>query len=464
MQVQHPKFNGKKITVMGLGLHGGGVGTAKFLVRQGAKVTVTDLKTKKELASSLKKLKGLPIRFVLGKHDSRDFKNADMVVYNPGVRTKFLRLEDSPHLATAMRHHVPLETDIGIFFQLVPRDQIIGITGSKGKSTTATLIAHILKQKYPHTLLAGNIRTSVLDILPKIKPSVPIILELSNWQLEGLAANHISPHVAVVTNILHEHLNTYRSFHAYTEVKKHILRFQKKNDVAVLNKDLKKFKEFQGSSRKARRIWFSKRTTPALYADVFKLPGFHNRANLASALVVAKIYRVGPKKIRRALETFRGLEGRIETVKKVGGVTFVNDTTATMPDAVIAALRTFPDPRNLILIAGGVDKKFNFRPLGEILKICSIKAIVFLPGTATVKMLSVAKKYVIPQTKIREAGSMKEAVNIAWRYAEKGDTILLSPGAASFNLFQNEFDRGEQFVREVKKLKPIYQIQMPKSK
>ncbi|MDP3963208.1 MAG: UDP-N-acetylmuramoyl-L-alanine--D-glutamate ligase [bacterium] len=444
-------FCNKRITVMGLGLHGGGEGTARFLAKAGANVTVTDLKTRAELAPSINKLKGMPIRYVLGRHVVKDFTNADMVVYNPGIRAKFMRLEDSPYLAAALKKGVPLETDIGIFFDLANRGQIVGVTGSKGKSTTAALIAHLLKQKYPDTLLAGNIRTSVFDVLPRITSKTPIVLELSNWQLEGLAKKNISPHIAVITNILHEHLNTYRNFHGYIEAKKHILRFQKPDDIAVLNKSLAQWEEFKEPCGKARRVWFAKRE-PLDHKDELKLPGAHNRENLVAALAVARLYRIPAFRIRKALATFEGLEGRLQTVRTDRGITCINDTTATMPDAVIAALRSMPRPQNTILIVGGVDKKFDFNPMARFIAAYPPKALVMLPGSATEKLINALRKAHCPSP-IIEASSMRQAVYSAWKAAQKGDTILLSPGAASFNLFKNEFDRGEQFVKAVNKIR-----------
>jgi len=276
-----------------------------------------------------------------------------------------------------------------------------------------------------------------------------VVLELSSWQLEGLAAHKKSPHIAVCTSIFKDHLNTYKSFHAYLQAKRLIFRYQKKGDYAVFNEDVGRHREFSKPCGKARRIWVSWRTMPHWAVSALTLSGIHNISNLAAALAVARLYRVSKKNMMRALKAFRGLEGRLAYVGTKRGVRFFNDTTATAPDAVMAALRIFPDPGRTILITGGVDKNLDYAPLADFLAAYPPKAIVFLPGTATDKL----HKFLTSSIKYQMADSIRKAVRFAWRMAQKGDTILLSPGAASFNLFKNEFDRGEQFVHEMQKLK-----------
>lgn len=449
---------------MGLGLHGGGVGTAKFLARNGAKVTVTDLKTPKELAAPLRELRGLNIKYVLGRHEISDFVHADIVVYNPGVRAKFMHLEDSPFLAAAINNGVRLDTDIGMFFDLIGSERIIGVTGSKGKSTTASLIRAMLRQKYSGTLLAGNIRTSVFEILTKAVKDVPVVLELSSWQLEGLALRKKSPHLAVITNVLHEHLNTYGSFRDYVEAKKNVMRFQTRNDEAILNGNLKKMPEFAKPCGNGRRHWFVGGRIKPDFLRSYALPGRHNKENLAAALRVAKLYGIFDAQILRTLEQFKSLEGRLEKIARINGVNVINDTTATMPDAVMSALKSFNDPGKIILIAGGVDKAFDWQPLAKFLNSYSPKELILLPGSGTDKLISELQAPPINRKSSRLAGqaikraysavsSMSEAVNYAWLAAKRGDIILLSPGGASFNLFKNEFDRGDEFKKAIKKHK-----------
>jgi len=216
------KLKNKQVLVMGLGLHGGGVGVTKYLVQKGAKVTITDLKNKKDLAVSLKKLAGLPIRYTLGQHRFADFKNTDLIIKNPGVAN------DSPYLALANKRAIPVLMDINLFWQDCSRQKIIGITGTKGKTTTAHLIERIIRQAGLKTVLAGNLGVSFLEILPKIDLNTWVILELSSWQLEGLGQEGSCPHISVITNIFPDHLNRYQNMAAYVAAKKIIFVNQKK--------------------------------------------------------------------------------------------------------------------------------------------------------------------------------------------------------------------------------------------
>lgn len=427
---------------MGLGLHGGGVGVTKFFARRGARVTVTDLKPRRMLAPPLAQLRGLAVRYVLGRHREEDFVTADLVVQNPDVPN------DSPYLTAARRHRVSIETDIGIFFELVPRKRIVGVTGTKGKSTTASLIASLLRIRHPGTVLAGNIRTSVLEVLERVREGTPVVLELSSWQLEGLARHRKSPHVAVITNVLQDHLNRHPTLRSYIEAKRHIIRFQQPGDYAVLNADLRRYAAFRSRVGRAANRWFSWRSVPKRYSAAWRLVGLHNLGNLAAALEVAKIYRLPQAGVLSALRAFHGLPGRLEQVRIRDDIRFYNDTTATAPDATIAAVRSFPDPEKLILIAGGTDKRLDYEPLGAFLAAYVPKALVLLPGTATDK-LRMALERCGAKMPVIAAHSMSAAVRQASRLAQAGDAVVLSPGAASFGLFQHEFERGERFVEAV---------------
>lgn len=436
-------FKNKRVTVMGLGLHGGGVGVAKFFAQQRAKVLITDTKTRKQLKDSIKELKNFKnIKYVLGKHRVGDFKNADLVIKNPGVP------KDSKYLKTAKKNKIPIETDVGLFFELCPSDKIIGITGTKGKSTTATLIAELLKQKHK-VVLAGNIRASVLEELPKIRKDTVVVLELSSWQLEDLKkhktclpAGRKAPHIAIITNVMPDHLNRHRGMKDYIKAKKLIFKFQKPGDLLILNNDDKIVRRFTRESN-AKSIFYSK-LQALKYLKYIHLAGEHNLYNISAALTVAKIFKISDKSIKKVLTEFRGIEGRLEFVKEIKRVKYYNDTTATTPEATIAALKSFSTNR-IVLIAGGTDKNLDFKKIvKEITK--RVKSLIFLPGTATEKLKKELKNNWV------DVKSMKEAVKIANKQAEKGDTVLLSPGCASFGLFQHEFDRGEQFKQCVKSL------------
>jgi UDP-N-acetylmuramoylalanine--D-glutamate ligase len=430
-------FKGKKVLVMGLGLNGGGVGVAKFFCKQGAEVLVTDLKTEEKLKESLQKLKDCKkIKYALGGHREADFINADLIIKNPDVPPT------SPYLEIAKRHNIAVETDVSLFFKL-SNSFIIGITGTKGKSTTSSLIYHILKSKFKRTFLAGNIGVSPLELLPNVKKGDKVVLELSSFELEDTKQ---SPNIAVITNILPDHLNRYGTMEEYINTKKIIFKYQTSKDVLVLNAEDPTTKEFVKEAA-SRVVLFSR---PLAKPKNFQLFGEHNLYNLAAATEVAKVLEIQQKDIDKVLKAFKGVSNRQEFVRELNGVKYFNDTTATMPDAVIAAIKTFSQEFSngrLILICGGQNKGLEYEELAEEIK-KNVDAIVMLPGTASERI-----EKLLGIEKINGVSSMQEAVAMAQKLAKPGDVVVLSPAAASFNLFKNEFDRGNQFVEAVKKLK-----------
>jgi len=437
-------FKGKKVLIMGLGLHGGGVGVVKFFYKEGAEVLVTDLKTEQQLEESIIKLKNLDIKYSLGGHKEADFTSSDLIIKNPDVPNT------SPYLEIARKNNISIETDVSLFFKL-SKAFIVGVTGTKGKSTTASLIFHILKAKYKRIFLAGNIGVSPLEVLSKAKKGDVVILELSSFELENLGK---SPNIAVVTNIMPDHLNRYASMHDYIKSKKIIFKYQNKKDYLVLNYDDEVVKSF-AKEAKSKVVFFSLiENKPVIKSIGFKLTGEHNIYNLLAAVSVAKILKLSPVVIERAVKSFNGISSRQEFIKEVNGVKYYNDTTATMPDAVIAAIRSLNKKHpgsNLVLICGGQDKGLNYANLvKEIGR--EVSSVVLLPGTASDKIKEeiVVEKIKTPIILVQ---TMSEAVEKAKSQAKPKDIILLSPAAASFNLFKNEFDRGEQFVKIVKLLK-----------
>ncbi|MDD5551543.1 MAG: UDP-N-acetylmuramoyl-L-alanine--D-glutamate ligase [Candidatus Pacebacteria bacterium] len=407
-------FKNKKVTIFGLGVMGGGVGTAKFLSKSGARVTVTDIKTETDLAESVDSLKKQKIDFILGKHRREDFTNVDFVIKGPGIPN------NSQYLEIARKNKVPIETDIGIFFELC-KAPIIGVTGSKGKSTTAVLIQKILKTKFKNVILGGNIGVSVLDILGKIKKDTIVVLELSSWQLEGLLPHKKSPHIAVITNIFPEHLNRYRDFKDYVDAKKIIFKFQKENDYLILNENLKEF-------------------FPQVKSKIVFFKGGNNEA----AKAVSAIYNINSRKIEEVINNFESLEGRLEFVEEIDGIKFYNDTCATHPNATIYSMEKLKEKEplgNIILIAGGEDKNLNFEQFTRFIK-KEIKTLILLPGSASNKIKS--------EVSTIKVENIEEAVREAKKEAQSGDIVLLSPAAASFNLFKNEFDRGRKFKEAIK--------------
>ncbi|MFA4880025.1 MAG: UDP-N-acetylmuramoyl-L-alanine--D-glutamate ligase [Candidatus Doudnabacteria bacterium] len=454
----------KKVIVMGLGLHGGGVGVARFLVKQGAQIIITDLKSERELAPSLKKLAGLPIQFVLSKHRAKDFTEADLIIKNPSVP------DESPYLAIARKHKIPIDTDMGLFFNFCPSKNIIGITGTKGKSTTTALIYEMVQSENKEAKVAGNIRISPFDILDKIQKETPVILELSSWQLEGLALHKISPHIACVTNIFPDHLNRYPDMKAYAEAKRNIFKFQKVKDYVIMNYDntTLKSREFclnlkniywfsqqekvnQGSFLQREHIIFREKNLERYIISLrdIKLKGKHNLENILAATTVACVYGIKRTNIQKVLKNFAGLDSRLELIRERRGVKYYNDTTSTTPTSTRAALQTFQEP--VILIAGGADKNLDFQELGRLIA-KKVKYLILLSGNATPKLKQAVEKYSL-KLPIIMTQSMSEAVRLAKKQAQAKDIILLSPACASFGMFQNEFDRGEQFNQNVEALK-----------
>jgi UDP-N-acetylmuramoylalanine--D-glutamate ligase len=453
-------FDSKRVTVMGLGTRGGGIGVARFLAERGAIVTVTDGKTAEELARPIGELVGLPIRYVLGGHEERDFTAAgtDLVVRNPGVR------RTSPWLQVARRSGVPIEMEMTLFFRLCPAP-IIGITGTKGKTTTATLCAGMLTAWDERTVLAGNMGVSALAQLDRIAPDTPVVIEVSNWQLEALDEHRLSPHIAVLTNISEDHLDTYDGFDDYANTKRSIARHQSPADVLIVNADDPEAR--QAISRtKARVIPFGMedrgddgawRSGDALVLRqtacevaipipaLIRSGGGHLRANVAAAAAAAWTRGAPAEAIGRGLSDFRGVKDRNERVADIGGVDYVNDTAATTPIATIAALEAYGG-RRIHLIAGGSDKRVDLAPLADAAAE-QAAAIYLMSGTATPRLQDLlARRGAAYEGPFDSMGS---AVRTAAAASRPGDVVLLSPGCASFGLFRDEFDRGEQFRQAV---------------
>jgi UDP-N-acetylmuramoylalanine--D-glutamate ligase len=468
--IKNPEdLKNKRITIMGLGLNQGGVGVARFLAKAGAKILVTDLKTEEELGPSLKKLKGFDIKYILGRHREEDFINTDMVIQNPAVPY------NSKYLEIAQNQGILIETDLGLFFQFCPSKNIIAVAGTKGKSTVSQLIYHIFKEAQKDTILAGNIGISVLDILEKINPRTWVILEISTWQMEGTKDRKFKPHTAVLTNILPDHLDRYPNFGEYVQAEKLIFKYQQSNDNLVVNFDNKethrakretnsrvywfsaKEKMESGCYLENDELFFQSREYKIPFAKIsdLPLPGSHNLENILAASTVGFIHNIPGEIILKALKIFSGIPYRLEFIGEFKGIKFYNDTCATTPEATLAALESFPK-QPIILFLGGKDKKLNYGNFGiAIGKNKNIKRIILLQHPAydaSLKILSALKKH-LDSEKIIQISNLKVGVEIALQQAKANDLILLSPAAASFGMFKNEFDRGDQFNKIVKNLK-----------
>lgn len=452
------EFTGQRVVVLGLGLHGGGVAVAKWLVKHGATVTVTDIKSRAALAASLKQLKGLPIKYVFGRHPLSLLHDCDLVIQNPGVPS------DHPFLKAAKQGQIAIENEASLFLKLCPSDKVVAVTGTRGKSTVVSLLGLMMKRAWPATVVAGNIRDTVLfGALDKITASTHLAIELSSWQLEGVGQYKLRVPVAVVTNVLPDHLNRYDAFASYVRAKAMIFTGQHKTDAVVLNYDNSVTRQLARLVR-SKIFWFSLRPTVGrgcfvrqgavywrdrgqvellFYRRDLELLGAHNFANALAAAATARLLGVKPSAIRAAVKEFKGLHDRLEYVGMVSQVPYYNDTASTSPDATMAALHSFAD-KAIILIAGGTDKSLSYYKMAQAIR-QRAAAVVLLPGTATAKLQRALRGY----KKILLARSMLEAVRLARRLTLPGSVVLLSPGAASFGLFRHEFDRGEAFKQAV---------------
>ncbi len=441
MSANAEKFKGKKITLMGLGLLGRGVGDAEFLAEAGAELIVTDLKNEADLAPSLKRLaKFRNITYHLGGHRMEDFEDRDTIIRPANAPL------DSPFIAHAREQGIPVEMDASLFAKMTSAT-IVGITGTRGKSTVTHLIYEMLKATGKDAHLGGNVRDmATLPLLKTTNKKGVVVLELDSWQLQGFEESGISPHVAVWTNFMPDHMNYYRgNMDRYFEDKAAIARFQKPGDYFITSREIKamiaaRFGPFKGEC-----------ITDITLPDDWEvqLKGEHNRANAAYACAAARCMDIPDKVIRGVLAAFAGLPGRIEFLGEKNGVAFYDDGNATTPDATIAALKTLHhEGRPIVLIAGGSDKTLDFAKLIPELE-RAVKKIILLPGTATDKI-----KLLLPNAfPAGAAGSMHEAVKQAAAAAATNGIVLLSPAAASFGLFKNEYDRSDQFKDAVAKLK-----------
>lgn len=429
-----------KVLILGLGQYpqGSGVAAALYFAKQGHDVIATDLKKANQLGSNVQALKRFKnVRFTLGRHDVKDVRWADLIVRNPRVR------RDSPEMREAARRGVPLESDLSIFLKSCPCP-VIGVTGTRGKSTTTMMLYEILRaaKKWRKVWLGGNILVSPLTFIDRVKPTDIVVLEMSSWQLEATGEAGVSPHVAVWTNLMRDHLNSYSSMEEYAEAKAQIFRHQRENDVVILPAERRFDAYAKEAPGKVVRVGGVAYATGA--------SGEHNASNASMAAAAAREVGVSPSTIRKVLKAFTGLPYRQQIVGVKRGITFVNDTTATTPDGTLAALRVFHAPKKenrVHLIFGGADKELEFEEVAaELGKRHDVAAYV-LPGDAEKKYLPLFKKHHVAFERVQ---NLKDAFRKIKQTATKGDFVLLSPGATSFAQFKNEFDRGDQFNALVK--------------
>jgi UDP-N-acetylmuramoylalanine--D-glutamate ligase len=451
------ELQGKKVTVMGLGRFGGGVGVARYLLGQGAVVTVTDLDTAENLAESIAAV-GEAARFHLGGHRPDDFTEADLLIVNPAVKPS------NPYLQRAEAAGVPVSTEINLFFERCPAP-ILGVTGSVGKTTTTSMIARALAG--PGTWLGGNIGRSLLDVLPRIAPDHRVVLELSSAQLHRLAPTGRAPDIAVVTNLSPNHLDWHPSMEHYVAAKRSIVAHQAASGVAVLNADDPRLAAWAAETP-ARPVLFSTRQvleqgvcvrdgllvareagreTVVLRLDELTVPGAHNVSNAAAAAAACLAAGADAARIGPALTAFEGAEHRIEFVREIHGVRYYNDSKATTPASSVAAIEAFAAP--VVLILGGRDKGVDYAPVASAATRC--KAVV-LVGEMAARLDALLAEHApeVPRTTV---ASFDATVTAATRLAAPGDVVLLSPACTSYDQFKNYEQRGRAFKDAVHRLR-----------
>jgi UDP-N-acetylmuramoylalanine--D-glutamate ligase len=433
--VGHFSLDGQRALVVGLGVHGGGVGVARYLAESGASVIVTDLQSSERLAPSVAALSDCDITFRLGRHEEADLDGVDFVVRNPAVP------QESSFIRAAEARGIPVLMEMSLFLVACPSARVVGITGTKGKTTTTTLTGEILRKAGQDVVVAGNLRVSALAQLPHITTATTVVLELSSFQLEGLDVIRRSPRVGAVTNLMADHLNRYVSMESYVDAKRRVFLYQDAHGIAVLNRQNEACVALAEDVPGAVE-WFGHETTvPGFCENLGGWSGAHNLANARCAATIGRIMGADDTAIGEAVRGFGGVPYRQQLVRVRGGVRFINDTAATTPDATVAALASIDGP--IVLIAGGADKGLDFQGLGSALARtgCPVTDLILLEGSATDRLAVAAGDHLI---RGRHA-SFPEAVAHATRLAVPGGAVLLSPGCASFGMFLNEFDRGDQF-------------------
>ena len=458
---------GKKVTLMGLGVFGGGEGAARFLGESGARLTVTDLRPAHRLQRALNGLVGLPINYRLERHLPADFLEAELIVANPGVP------RSSALLREAQQAGIPITSPMNIFLCLCPAP-VVGVTGSNGKSTTTAMLAATLRSSGRKVWLGGNIGGSLLPELAQIGAGDSVVLELSSFQLADAGALKWSPSVAVVTNITPNHLDRHDTFEDYVAAKKNIARFQSDDNALVLNASCEVLRGWAAKGLGGQKVFFNARGTdgpePTMRLEgqrlVWKcggsdqiictrgdipLPGEHNVENAMAAAAAARWLGVKPPQIRQALRTFRPLEHRLEYLGEIKGMRFYNDSLSTSPCSSIAALTSFEAP--ITMIAGGYDKKLDLKPMAR--QIAASVEVLITMGQTGPYLAHCTREAALGLGRcpiVKEAQGLEEAVDSAVRLSMPGSTVLFSPGFASYDMFDNYAERGAGFKELVGRL------------
>lgn len=450
-------FEGKKVLVCGMARSG--VSAAQCLYELGARVTISDSKAEEKLAEALQPLEGMDIRRCLGDQaQPADLESYDLAVTSPGIPLQ------APILRAVQAAGVPLIGELELGAQ-VSRAPLYAVTGTNGKTTTTTLIGEIFRNLGKTTYVVGNIGYPFTACALRCGEGDVAVAEVSSFQLETITTFH--PHIAVMCNITEDHLNRHGTMEEYIRVKERIFENMGQGDYAVLNLDdpivrgmaerisctpafFSRRQEVEtGAYLEGEEVVFSLNghKKRVLRADEIRIPGEHNLENALAATALTMLAGVPAPVVRHTLKTFPGVEHRIETVRTVEGVTYINDSKGTNVDASIRAVRAMKVPT--VLLAGGYDKHTDFLPLAREILASKIHTVVVLGDTA--EQIERALRAVGFES-ILHAKTFEEAVLLARSCAREGENVLLSPACASFDMFQDYEERGRVFKEIVSRL------------
>ncbi len=445
-------LEGKRVLVVGLARTG--VASALFSAAHGATVTATDEKPESALGEAAARLRPAGAKLVLGGHRSSIFLEQDLIIVSPGVPANL------PPLALARGQGIPVWSEIELAWRFL-RGKVVAITGSNGKTTTTSLVGHILKTSGTHTIVGGNIGVPLLGLVESSTDATVTVVEVSSFQLELI--EQFRPDISVLLNLTPNHLDRHASFDEYVQAKTRIFENQLDRDAAVLNAD-----DSEVTRRmplRPRVYWFSRQKRPALgtflsdghvvfraegseipllHRGDIRLRGEHNVENVLGASCAAYLAGADPAGIASGVKTFRAVEHRLEFVTEIDGVAFYNDSKATSVDATLKAVEAFPGP--LIVILGGKDKGAPYTPLREPLRARARLGILI--GAAAGKIES----DLAGAAPLVQAGTLDVAVETAMRLARPGDTVLFAPACSSFDQFENYEHRGRIFKDLVARL------------
>lgn len=429
-------WSGKRVTVMGLGHFGGNEAAVRFLCRTGAEVVVTDLADESVLQEPLRRLSNVPVAaYRLGGHRIEDFYDADVVVVNPAVRP------GNPLVAAAAQRGATVLTEIELFWRSCPA-KVVGVTGSNGKSTTAAMVAAILRADGRRVYLGGNIGRSLLDVLPELSAGDYCVLELSSFQLWWMTDAIVGPEVAIVTSFSPNHLDWHGSMEEYRSAKQRLLRFQRRTDCAVIDPADEQLRSWLAAVRGRATPPVDAREIPEL-----KVPGKHNRFNARLAMAAGRELGCSEDSLRQGLMGYCGLPQRLEWFAEVGGRRFYNDSASTTPESTAAAAESIEGP--LWLIAGGKDKGCDLRPIAEAAARFARGAAYFGSVAERLRGETAAVDSRFPAQAFEVAA---EALRWCFDRSRPGDAIVFSPGCASTDQYRNYRRRGEEFDALVRSL------------